>query len=188
MQNVFTSLLPTTSPAPSKRGSERPDTADICDLLRRDHEELLLLVDTLCTSRSAAARSRALQQLQNAAPAHDKPEERAVYAALKRSSKKSADIAHEGEVEHELVSGLIKKLARMRDPASDQARAHADVLKELLEHHIAEEHSEMFEQLRRDFDAERRIAIGTAFVAAKAAFTQQRRARRKASGRSATGR
>jgi hemerythrin-like domain-containing protein len=180
MQNPFTSLLTIEGPAQRRRGSERSPTADIRELIRRDHEELLGLVGRLCEARSATARSRLLKQLSYAAPAHDKPEERTVYAALKGATEKSADIAHEGKVEHELVSGLLKKLSRMRDPASRQAKAHADVLQELLEHHIEEEHSEMFEQLERDFDAGERIAMGAAFVAAKEAYARQHRMRKPA--------
>jgi hemerythrin-like domain-containing protein len=172
MPNAFTSLLTSISPTAHKRGSERSAAADIRDLIRHDHEELLDLVGKLCEARTAAARSRLLKQLAYAAPAHDKPEERAVYAALKKATDESADIAHEGKVEHELVSGLLKKLSRMRDLGSDQAKAHAEVLKELLEHHIEEEHSEMFEQLERDFDAEQRVVMGAAFLAAKQAFAR----------------
>ena len=172
MLKAFTSLLASPDSAEHKRSSARSHAADIRDLIRRDHEELLTLVGKLTEARSAATRSRFLKQLAYAAPAHDKPEERAVYAALKKATDESADIAHEGKVEHELVSGLLKKLSRMRDLGSDQAKAHAEVLKELLEHHIEEEHSEMFEQLERDFDADRRVVMGAAFLAAKQAFAR----------------
>lgn len=113
-------------------------------------------------------------------PAHDKPEDRTVYAALKRASKESSDIAHEGKVEHELIGGLLKELSRMRDLGLPEAKAHADVLKELLEHHIEEEHFEMFERLGRDFDAVERAAMGAAYLAAKQAFISMQGARKPA--------
>lgn len=178
MQNAFTSVLTAITPG-SKRGSDSA-TADIRNLLLRDHEVLLSLVGKLTEARSEAARSRVLRQLASAAPAHDKPEERTVYAALKRASKESADIAHEGKVEHALISGLLKKLTRMRDLGSPKAKAHADVLKELLEHHIEEEHSEMFERLGRDFDADERAAMGAAYLAARRAFISKQGARKPA--------
>lgn len=181
-----------TSPTPANRSTTRRRRAeaahaDIRDLIRRDHDALLDLVARLCDSRrSRAVRVRVLQQLLYAAPAHDKPEERAVYSALKKASEESADIAHEGKIEHELVSGILKKLARAKDIGSPRSVAQAKVLKELLEHHIEEEHSEMFEQLRHDFDAEERAAIGADFIAAKQAYARQHGLRRRAAERAAS--
>jgi hemerythrin-like domain-containing protein len=160
--------------------------ADVRDLIRRDHETLLDLLNQLCASRaSPAARTRALQQLAYAAPAHDKPEERAVYSALRKASEKSADIAYEGKIEHGLVSELLAKLERAKDIGSPRATAQAKVLKELLEHHIEEEHSEMFERLGKDFNAEERTALGAAFLAAKQAYARQHPVRRRAAERAA---
>jgi hypothetical protein len=178
MQNALTSAL--TDVAPRNRRGSGSTSADIRDLILRDHEELLSLLGKLTEARSAATRSRILKQLASAAPAHDKPEERTVYAALKRASEESADIAHEGKVEHGLVSGLLKTLLRMRDLGSPKAKAHADVLKELLEHHIEEEHAEMFVQLERDFDADERAALGAAYLAARQAFISKQGARKPA--------
>jgi hemerythrin-like domain-containing protein len=186
MQNASISVPTSVGQEQHKRGSERSAGADVRDLIRRDHEELLSLLGKLSEARSAATRSRFVKQLSYAAPAHDKPEERAVYAALKRATEESADIAHEGKVEHELVASLLRKLAKMRDLGSPQAKAHADVLKELLEHHIEEEHSEMFERLEHDFDADQRVALGAAFLAAKQEFVRRQGAHkpvRKGAGR-----
>jgi hemerythrin-like domain-containing protein len=180
MLKALSSVLASADPAEYKRDPARSASADIRDLIRRDHEELLSLLGKLTEARSATTRSKFVKQLAYAAPAHDKPEERTVYAALKRASEKSADIAHEGKVEHELVSGLLNKLSRMRDLGSDQAKAHAEVLKELLEHHIEEEHSEMFDQLERDFDADQRAAMGAAFLAAKQEYARRSRPRKPA--------
>jgi len=184
MQNSFTS--PTSPTHSARRRPARSARADVRDLIRRDHDELLDLVGKLCDARrSSAARARVLQQLLFAAPGHDKPEERAVYSALKKASEESADIAHEGKIEHELIAGILKKLARAQDIGSPRAMAQAKVLKELLEHHIEEEHSEMFRQLERDFDADQRAALGMAFLAAKQAYARQHGVRRRAAERAA---
>ena len=177
MQNAFPSVAAAVAPRIKRRSDAM--SADIRDLLRRDHEVLLSLVAKVAQARTAATRSRALGELALAAPAHDKPEERTVYAALKRATDESADIAHEGKVEHTLVSGLLKKLSRMRDLGSPKAKAHADVLKELLEHHIEEEHSEMFDALAHNYDADERAALGAAYLAAKQAFMNRQGARKR---------
>ena len=92
----------------------------------------------------------------------------------------SKDFALEGNVEHGSVDSLVAKLARMRDLDSDKARAHFTVIKELLEHHIDEEHTEMFKQLDELFSSEELAAMGERFEADKAAPPRRRPARSRA--------
>jgi hypothetical protein len=46
-------------------------------------------------------------------------------------------------------------------------KAHAQVLKEILDHHIKEEEREIFEELGEHFSEDQRAAMGADFVARK---------------------
>lgn len=62
----------------------------------------------------------------------------------------------------------------MRELDSDRAMAHFKVIKELLEHHIDEEHAELFKQLGEHFSPEELATMGERFEAAKAAPARAR--------------
>jgi hypothetical protein len=68
----------------------------------------------------------------------------------------------------------------MRDLDSDKARAHFTVVKELLEHHIDEEHTEMFKQLGEHFSSEELAAMAERFEADKAVPPRRRPSRSRA--------
>ena len=62
---------------------------------------------------------------------------------------------------------------------SDAWKAHATVLKELLEHHIDEEEKEIFDELGKNFSDERRETMAVAFLEDKQAILEPPRARRR---------
>lgn len=54
--------------------------------------------------------------------------------------------------------------------ATDAWKAHAQVLKEMLEHHVKEEERGIFEELGEHFTDEQRDAMGADFLAWKEKF------------------
>lgn len=154
---------------------------DIRAALKRDHEELLELAEALCEGSGGENRRQRFARFKDLLGAHSRSEEVVVYRALERvGDAKSKDFALEGIVEHGSVDSLVAKLARMRDLDGDKAKAHFTVIKELLEHHIDEEHAEMFKQLGTHFSSEELAAMGERFEAAKAAPPRRRPSRARA--------
>lgn len=148
--------------------------------LKRDHEELLQLAEALCDGSGGENRRKRFAQFKAQLTAHSLSEEAVVYRALQRLEKEEPkDMALEGTVEHGSVDALVVKLARMRDLDSDKARAHFTVVKELLEHHIEEEHADMFKQLRENFSDQELVSMGERFEASKAAPPTRRRSMRQ---------
>lgn len=142
---------------------------DIRTLLRQDHDEVVTIARDMIESESAEERRALLKQLRPALVAHSRAEEKEVYEPLLklRSSEAARDLANQGFVEHGLIDDLLEKMAKSRKTESDEWKAHAQVLLEMLVHHFEEEHTQMFEELGEHFDDSQREAMGRRFVAAK---------------------
>ena len=154
---------------------------DIRAALKRDHDELLELAEALCEGSGGENRRQRFARFKELLAAHSRSEEIVVYRSLERvGDAEPKDIALEGTVEHGSIDALVARLTRMRDLDGDKAMAHFKVIKELLEHHIDEEHAEMFAQLGEHFSSQERATMGERFEAAKAAPPRRRRSRARA--------
>jgi hemerythrin superfamily protein len=143
--------------------------ADIRSLLHADHEQFNALTDTLCSDESKQKRVRAFEQLKPFLAAHARAEEQAVYVPLVnlRGSADARAVGNEGFVEHSLADVLMDRLSKTDLAATDGWKAHAQVLKEMLDHHIKEEERGIFEELGEHFTDEQRERMGIDFVARK---------------------
>ena len=149
-----------------------PTKADVRTLLKEDHDEILDLARTLADEDSVPRRRALFKSLKPLLTAHARAEEQAVYTELvkARSKRDAKDLGNEGYVEHSLVDVLLERMSKTALAGSDAWKAHATVLKELLEHHIREEEKEIFEALGKEFTDTRRAAMAEAFVEDKRAI------------------
>ena len=162
----------TTVKAMVERALMAPD--DVRVLLQKDHDEALELAEKMQKATQPSRRKEILKKLKPALIAHSRAEEREVYGALLKlkKSKKSQDIGNEGFVEHSLLDELLTSLARGA-ATSDSWKAKAKVLHELLEHHVAEEKTEMFVDLGEHFTSAQLIAMGAKFERTKQALLKK---------------
>ena len=144
---------------------------DVRALLEKDHDEARELAHRMCEASGAARRTALLARLKPALTAHSRAEERAVYNALLqvRQAEPPRTLAQEGYVEHGLVDQLLAKLAAS-DAGTEVWLAHAKVLRELLEHHIEEEQSDIFAELGNYFSREELAELGVRFQREKLAI------------------
>ncbi len=142
---------------------------DVRALLSKDHEEAKALAKQMHEAVSAPRRMALLRKLKPALTAHSRAEERVVYDALLRVRAKddSHELGDEGYVEHSLVDELLSTLAST-SASTERWKATAKVLDELLEHHIAEEESDIFATLGNHFDRDQLAAMGAQFKRLKA--------------------
>jgi len=142
---------------------------DIRSLLYADHEQIRALTEQMCSDESKPKRVRAFDQLKPFLTAHARAEEQAVYVALVtlRGSPESRAFGNEGAVEHSLVDVLMERLSKTELAATDAWKAHAQVLRESLDHHIKEEEHGIFAVLGEHFSDEQRDAMGADFVVRK---------------------
>jgi hemerythrin superfamily protein len=158
------------------------DDGDIRGLLQADHESIRELAKSLAEAPSAPARRSLVAKLKPVLRAHSRAEEKAVYFPLTQitDSPDSRMAGNEGAVEHSLVDVLLTRLADTKDASTDIWKAHAQVLHEMLEHHIKEEEGEMFEELGEHFSDEERQTMAKNFVVEREALLlADTRARRK---------
>jgi hemerythrin superfamily protein len=152
------------SPGPA----EAADT-DILDTLKKEHTEVKELLAELQEAESGAQRSRLVQQIKAALVPHTKAEEKVVYdRVIALRDKEAQTDGEEGYVEHDLAAKTLQRLEALGASNSAEHRAVAKVLKELVEHHIQEEESNVWSDVKKNFSGEDRKRMNVLFVAAKA--------------------
>lgn len=126
---------------------------NIFDVLREDHQRLKQWLSELETEIAAtdvggleASETPTFDIFSKFLMAHSKAEEKVLYDRLKKAGP-AIEAALEGGIEHNLVSTLITQLSRLQRGSRDW-NAHFKVLKEMLEHHIKEEESNLFDKAK----------------------------------------
>ena len=148
-------------------GTHPASDTDILDTLKKEHEEVKALLSELQETESAKARSQLVQRIKEALVPHTKAEEKVVYDAIIASAEDEAEThGLEGYLEHEWASKTLQRLEEA-DPTSPEHKAAAKVLKDLVEHHIEEEESNVWSDVKKHFDDEDRAEMNVAFEAAK---------------------
>lgn len=136
-------------------------------LLSRDHGRLKDLLEQMLDEEAAAGeRVELFAAFKTELVSHSKAEEKVLYKRLEKNAKNRSD-ALEGFVEHEVAETLLNQLSAARQKSSEKWTARCTVLKELLEHHIREEESQMFSDAREQFEATTLDAMGAEFLREK---------------------
>lgn len=122
------------------------------DLLKADHKTVKALLTQLSesTERGIKKRSELLAKLEMEIAVHTRLEEEILYPAYKKAGAKEQVIMyHEAKEEHRTVDSLVLPDLKVTDPGTPEFSGRVKVLKELLEHHIEEEETEMFPQAKK---------------------------------------
>lgn len=125
---------------------------DAIDLLKNDHQRLRDLLAKLAGHNvlEGAERERYLREIERELKMHAMVEEEIFYPAFKDATleQRDRDMYYESIEEHHVVDMLLPELLTL-DGSSEQFRAKARVLRELVEHHAEEEEKEMFDKAAR---------------------------------------
>jgi len=119
------------------------------DLLKADHERVKDILTQLSesTERGVKKRTDLLAKLEMEITIHTKLEEEILYPAFKEAGGKEQDVMYyEAKEEHRTVDSLVLPDLKLTDPGTPEFSGRVKVVKELLEHHIEEEETEMFPQ------------------------------------------
>lgn len=137
---------------------------DVRAQLEQDHVEAKDLAERICKAKQTQQRKNLLVQLKTKLTAHSRAEEKVVYDALLTLKRRdqAQQIANEGYVEHAIVDQLLADL-EVADASTNEWKAKAKVLKELLAHHIDEEQTETFSELGATFSSEDLEQMGIRF-------------------------
>jgi len=144
------------------------EAMDILDTLKKEHDEVKSLLSKLQDATVSSERKGLVKKIKFALVPHTKAEEKVVYDAVIALKNKDAQIdGHEGYLEHELASKTLDRLGKITNAASPEHKAAAKVLKELVEHHIREEESNVWKDVRENFSYDDRVGMNADFEAAK---------------------
>ena len=137
---------------------------DPFELLKKDHETASKLFERI-ESASGRVKMVRFRKLKAELDLHSHIEETIFYPALK-NAEESRDITLEGYEEHKVIKSLLSELDRAKKP-SDEWTAKFTVLKESVEHHVAEEEGELFSKAKDVLTDEQAEALGDKMAAEK---------------------
>lgn len=122
------------------------------DLLKADHEKVKGILSQLSESTDRALKKRVdlLDKLEMEITIHTQLEEQILYPAFKEAGGKEEDeMYYEAKEEHRTVDSLVLPDLKGTDPSTPEFAGRVKVVKELLEHHIEEEETEMFPKAKK---------------------------------------
>lgn len=141
------------------------------DLLKADHEKVKGILNQLSESTDRAVKKRAelLEKLELEVSIHTQLEEDILYPAYKAAGGKAeAEMYYEAKEEHRTVDALVLPDLKGTDPTSPEFAGRVKVIKELLEHHIEEEETDMFPHAKKILGKAKLDALGDQMLTLKA--------------------
>jgi hemerythrin-like domain-containing protein len=143
------------------------------DLLKADHQKVKAILAQLTesTDRATKKRTELLDKLEMEISIHTKLEEEILYPAFKQAGSKEQDIMYfEAKEEHRTVDSLVLPDLKQTDPGTPEFAGRVKVVKELLEHHIEEEETELFPQAKKLLGKATLDDLGEQMESMKASF------------------
>jgi len=138
---------------------------DVIQMILDDHKPLKRCIEILKNSEmNLSSRRAAFNEFAPLLLLHAKAEEVVLYS-FEKTEVDMREEAFEGDVEHALAEQMIEDVKQSVD--KDIWSAKAKVLAELVEHHIKEEETEMFPELKKESDAADLIRLGKDYLAEK---------------------
>ena len=132
-------------------------------MLKSDHATVKRLLRELAETSDRAVKQRdtLVAQIERELKMHAQLEEEIFYPAFKAASRgtEAEDLFYEAAEEHHIVDMVLPAL-KAANSKSKEFKAKASVLKELVEHHIKEEESEMFAEARELFGDDQLRELG----------------------------
>lgn len=141
-------------------------SVNVIDVLTADHREMVELLDQIDHASDAGQRKDLADTLIAEVMRHAVAEEMYVYPAIEEHVPSGAEkVKHDKEEHHEIV--LTMKQIENADPADSTFMDRVRQLGAQLRHHIKDEESAQFPQLRAHFPQEKLIDLGNQVQTAK---------------------
>ena len=132
-------------------------------ILKRDHREVAAMLKTLDASKPGARRRSTVAKMTKALTLHMDIEEHIIYPEVARLVGK--EDAKEAGIEHGLVRDGLEQVNKLVDqPGFGAAVA---MITAGIKHHVKEEETEVFPDLKRKLDRDELAALGDAVATAK---------------------
>jgi hemerythrin superfamily protein len=167
---------------------QEPPSGDAIELLKADHRKVEKLFKEVLAEKSLAltGQQSKVDQILSELTLHAKVEETLVYPATFQKTKRDSDDrsnVFEAIEEHGAMKDLMRKISRT--PRGDESlKAKVQVLSEIVEHHVKEEETHFFHEVKRLLGEERLQKLGAEIVKMKA---RSKRAMSKTNGKQTNG-
>jgi hemerythrin superfamily protein len=151
------------------RQSEQEEfVMDGITLLKNDHKtvEKLFKAFEKAGERAKQAKAKTVQQIIEELSVHAAIEEQIFYPAIRSEVQGTEDEVLESLEEHHIVKWVLSELDGM-SPEDERFDAKVTVLIENVRHHVEEEETELFPQVRKALGRKRLGEIGDAMETAK---------------------
>jgi len=135
------------SKSPRRAAASKSSQTDAISLLKADHQRVRALCRQFEKLGDDQDRIQLIEQACMELRVHTQVEEELFYPTA-RGLIEAEELLDEAAVEHEVAKQLIEKL-ETGDLDDDQRNATFKVLGEYVNHHIEEEETELFKQLRK---------------------------------------
>jgi hemerythrin-like domain-containing protein len=146
------------------------------ELLKADHKKVKDILAQLSESTDRASKKRAelVAKLEMEITIHTKLEEEILYPAYKEAGGKEQEkMYYEAKEEHRTVDSLVLPDLKATETTTPEFAGRAKVVKELLEHHIEEEETEMFPEARKLLGNAKLEELGEQMEAMKAQYKRE---------------
>jgi hemerythrin-like domain-containing protein len=143
------------------RGKAETPPPDALTLIKNDHHEVAALFKIALGEKTPAARRRAaIAKIVQSLTVHAEMEEAIFYPALRKAGgADERDAVLEAAEEHGVVKDLIAKIKASRG-RDETMNAKVTVLEELVQHHVREEESTIFDEAKKTLGTERLEKLG----------------------------
>ncbi len=150
--------------------SNSSSSTDAIALLRMDHEAVKKLFKQFEKSEDAGEKMEVAATICKELTVHATIEEEIFYPAAREAlGQEESDLMDEAEVEHASAKDLIAQI-EAGSPDDDLWESKVTVLGEYIDHHVKEEHDEMFPKVRKsEIDLK---ALGEQLEARKSKLTE----------------
>jgi hemerythrin superfamily protein len=142
---------------------------DALELLEHDHRTVEALFDRFKTAKEeqdTQGMADTAQRIFAELEVHTAVEEEIFYPESQKVGGEAEELVAEGIQEHHVVKVLMDEIRALR-PGQEEWEAKLTVLIENVEHHVEEEETELFPQLREAFGQDRLDRMGEAMMQAK---------------------
>lgn len=130
----------------------------VFELLRNDHRVVNEIIEELAGCEDAETCRTLFERLHTELEAHARIEEEHFYPALRRAAGANEEV-QDGREEHQEMRELVSRLGTL-EPDSDDWTDTLLELRDVIDHHVADEEDEMFAQAEASLSEESLRTIG----------------------------
>lgn len=139
---------------------------DILELIKSDHRQIETLISEIQKNDNPQKLYECFNELYNALSLLAEAEKQTFYPAVRRCQEDTKELIDVACKEHNQAKQMLEHLESL-SPTSAEFNQKIAELKQVIQHHVQEEESEVFSQVSEYMSQEEREQLGGEFAAVK---------------------